>query len=287
VPTASERVYAAEGLPAAGVVNQELSETIDRLWPENLGYEKPKTADTDECPDLNEGGRPISAQASGYVDAIDDEGLLRLARERDLVIRLARRPGHFVVLGNPLALVWPIERSDDETSDLINGMFTLTSHRTPFQDVEFAIDQLVEIAVRALSPGINDPFTAMACIDRLCEALCQLCQRRIPSSHRYDQDKRLRIIAKPVSFESVMDAAFNQIRQYGRGNPAVLIRLLESLAIISNHAKRVKDLESLERHTTLVHRASAAAVPEEADRKDIDARFEAVHAALRNARKSE
>jgi len=274
---------AIQATQVIAAVNQELHEAIDRLWPEQLGQEPlnpTASAELGMPPDREGDAVSVAARASGYVDSISDDALLRLAHERDLVVRLTRRPGHFVVQGNPLALVWPGDRVDDELRKLVNDVFALSPHRTPFQDVEFALDQLVEIAVRALSPGINDPFTAMSCIDRLGEALCRLCQRSVPSPYRYDEEKRLRVITYPLTFGSIADSAFNQIRQYGRSSPAVLIRMLETLTNIANHAGREDERLALARHANLIHRASCQAVPEEADRKDVDERFEAVRKAL-------
>ena len=117
----------------------------------------------------------------------------------------------------------------------------MESQRTAFQDVEFTVDQLVEVAVRALSPGINDPFTAIACIDRLGEGLCRLAGRSMPSPFRCDEEGRLRVVARPTTFESVANAAFHQIRQYGRTSAAVLIRLLETFEMVAEQTHREED----------------------------------------------
>jgi uncharacterized membrane protein len=100
------------------------------------------------------------------------------------------------------------------------------------------VDQLVEVAVRALSLGINNPFAATARIDRLGEALCQLATRVMPSPERYDKNGILRVITYPVTFAGVTDAAFTQIRQYGRTSASVTIRLLETIAVVTAHASR-------------------------------------------------
>lgn len=266
------------------VVNQELLETIDRLWPADLG--KGPKASTSQAQQLAateaQSSTFVGAAASGYIDAVNDEALLRLARERNVVLALARRPGHFIVKGSPLAQVTPGDNVDEELVKKINSVFTLSAHRTPFQDVEFAVDQLVEIAVRALSPGINDPFTAMTCLDRLGEALCRLARRSVPSPYRYDDEQRLRVIVHAAEFGSVADAAFNQIRQYGRSSAAVMIRMLETLAVIANHSDREEVRASLARHAELVQRAAGTGIPEEADRKDVEGRFLSVQAALRH-----
>lgn len=121
----------------------------------------------------------------------------------------------------------------------------------------------------------------MNCIDRLGEGLSRLCHRTVPSSYRYDEAKRLRVITNPASFGSVVDAAFNPIRQYGAASPAVLIRLLETLAIVANHVIRDEDQCALEKHATLIQQASSRSVPDADDRKDVEERFAAVQIALR------
>lgn len=256
-------------------VSQELHEAIDRLWPNELGEERASgSAGQTQIPD--EDVVPVLAPSSGYVDAINDEALMKTAKDQDLVIRIVRRPGKFATAGTPLALVWPSKHIDDDVRKLITREFILVAQRTPFQDVEFAIDQLVEIAVRALSPGINDPFTAITCIHRLGEALCRLSRRSIPAPERYDENQRLRVVTHPVDFRAVTDAAFHQIRQYGAGSPAVLICLLETLNVIASLARRNDDLSALYHHAELIHRVASRNIPEQADLADIEDRFQLV-----------
>jgi uncharacterized membrane protein len=127
---------------------------------------------------------------------------------------------------------------DESLAAQIQDAFILRAERALTQDVEFAVDQLVEVAVRALSPGINDPFPAMGRIDRLGEALCQFAMRVIPSPERYDENGILRVITYPVIFAGVTDAAWTQIRQYGPTSASVTIRLLETIAVVAGHASR-------------------------------------------------
>jgi uncharacterized membrane protein len=261
-------------------VSQELHETIDRLWPEELGQELPLSPESESPRFRDEESVAVAAEASGYVDAIKDEALIKLAQEHDLVIRLAYRPGHFAVEGTPLGWAWPHQRVTEDIAKHLNHAFVLSPQRTPFQDVEFAIDQLVEIAVRALSPGVNDPFTAQNCIDRLGEGLCRLARRSIPSALRYDADNHLRVITYPANFPAVADAAFNQIRQNGSSTVAVSICLLETIAVVANLARRSEDRAALARHAELVIRAARREVVEEADLANVEERFAAVQQAL-------
>jgi hypothetical protein len=181
---------------------------------------------------------------------------MQLATEHDLILRVTPRPGYFVIQGSALAAAWPGERVDERLAEKIHDAFIVGAGRTLTQDVEFAVDQLVEVAVRALSPGVNDPFTAMTCVDRLGEALCQLAERTLPSPSRYDADGRLRVVVHPTTFTGVTDAAFNQIRQYGRGSAAVTIRLLEAIAGVAARASGEEDRAALLQQARMIKRGS-------------------------------
>jgi uncharacterized membrane protein len=161
--------------------------------------------------------------------------------------------------------------------------FALGNLRTSAQDVEFAIHQLVEIAVRALSPSVNDPFTAIACVDRLGSALSRLAQRKMPSPYRHDGQRRLRVVAVPITFAEIVDASFNQIRQYARPSAAVTIRLLETIAVIAEAVHRPEDRAALRRHAEMIVRGAREGLPEGEDRRDVEARFEMTVAALQGS----
>ena len=132
------------------------------------------------------------------------------------------------------------------------------------------------MAIRALSPGINDPYTAISCIDRLGSALCFLCGREFPSPYRYDDDGNLRVLLKPVTFTGILNAAFDQIRQYGRQSVAVTIRLLETLAMIAAQARTHEQREAVLRQADMIRRSSRASLHEENDIEDVMHRYQAV-----------
>ncbi len=257
-------------------VSHEMRETIDRLWPEVLGA-SPEAATGDGKADLPDDFDRIAAtvpsQGYGYIAAIEEETLLKVAHDRDLVLRLLQRPGNFVIEGSPLALVAPADTLDDELVQKLNRVFLFELQRTPYQDVEFTVDQLVEVAVRALSPGINDPFTAILCLDWLAEALGRLAGRSMPSPYHYDKEGKLRVVTRSVSFADVVDAAFNQIRQYGSTSAAVMIRMFDSLASVCHVAKRSDDRAALARHAHLVRQACDRDLPEPSDRMDAELRY--------------
>jgi len=266
-------------------VGKELVEAIDRLFPEQIGHEQSQPAI--ESPDagipeaFDKEARPIAAVGDGYLQLIDADALMTLAMEEDVLLRVERRPGQYVVIGGPLVMVWLGDRVTDAFAARVNSAFALGNQRTAAQDMEFAVHQLVEIAVRTLSPGINDPFTAVACVDRLGSALSRLAQRDMPSPYRFDEQHRLRVVAAPISFPETVDAAFNQIRQYARSSAAVTIRLLETIAVIAGVVHRPGDRAALRRHAEMIARGAREGLPEEEDRRDADDRYQAASWALR------
>ncbi|MGQ9572227.1 MAG: DUF2254 domain-containing protein [Dehalococcoidia bacterium] len=264
-------------------VGRDLREAIDRLFPAGLGYGSPgpESGKEQDLPEsFEQEAQPIAAEASGYLQAVDNDGLIVLATERDLLLRLERRPGDFVGQEAVLASVWPAGRIDEEVVHGIRQAFILGTRRTPVQDVEFAIDQLVEIAVRALSPGVNDPFTAMTCVDHLGAALTRMVERPIPSACRYDEGGKLRVIADVSTFAGIVDAAFNQIRQYARCSASVTIRLLETIAEVATHASTNAQREVVLRHASMIASGSRKGLAEERDVADVQERYQAVLKAL-------
>lgn len=260
-------------------VSKELIEGIDRLFPEQIGQGAPRIPtgppDAGFFDAFDREARPVGAVGDGYVQFIDADVLLALAMEEDVVLRFERRPGHYVVADRPLVLVWPGDRVTDQLTARVHSAFTLGNQRTPRQDIECAVYQLVEIAVRALSPGLNDPFTAITCVDHLGSALCRLAQREMPSPYRHDGQDQLRMIAPAVTFPEITDAAFDQIRQYGRSSAAVTIRLLGTIAVVARFAHRPEDLAALQRHADMIARGAREGLSENEDRRVVEERYQA------------
>ena len=258
-------------------VGYDLDGAIDRLFPERIGRNTSKHLEEESLAaipaDFDRVACPIKTIASGYIQTINSNQLMQIATENNLLLRIQQRPGRFVVKKSEIVRVFPEEKVNKKLAVQINDTFVLGSQRTEQQDVEFPIDQLVEIAVRALSPGINDPFTAIRCIDQLSAALCHLAQREIPSPYRYDDHNQLRIIAEPISFADATDAAFNQIRQYGKSSVAVTMRLLEAIAAIAPFTHRIPDRTTLQRHADMIERGSQEGIAEELDYKNVKERY--------------
>ncbi|HSM82201.1 MAG TPA: DUF2254 domain-containing protein [Nodosilinea sp.] len=264
-------------------VGEDLEQAIQRLFPETTEHSspnQPEAATAIDIPtDFDRQSYPVNARCDGYLQALDDGQLMQIAAENNLIIRVQSRAGRFVVQGGELARVFPKGKVNKPLKSQIDGAFVLGSKRTNQQDLEFSINQIVEIAVRALSPGINDPFTAIRCIDQISATLCCLARRDIPSPYRYDDQNQLRLSMPSLTFVDITDAAFNQIRQYGQSSVAVTIRLLEAIAVIAPFTYRPADRAALQRQAQMIERGSQTAIAEELDRQDIKAQYlEAIRA---------
>lgn len=273
--------HAAKSIQVSNVIDvakRNLDSIVEEMFPEKIGHGRKEfsswwIAPGGLPPDLNEESGPVRTGSSGYLRVMDINRLMGLSSSRNLILKIEYKPGDFVVEGRPLAYVWPKSKLDEDLKNDIKGSFILGKRRTSEQDAKYAIDQIVEIAVRALSPGINDPFTAIMCIDNLTSALCIVAGRSIPLAFRYDKQNQLRVITKAITFTNLLDASFNQIRQYSQSSASVTIRLMEAIAVIAEEVSREEDKEALLRHAGMIKRGSDSGLPEELDRKNVEERY--------------
>ena len=257
-------------------VGLEVHEAIDRMFPERIGRSRREAPCETLLPEsFARDARTIEAGEDGYLQRVEPDVLMDVARRGELIVRLHRRPGDYVIAGSALASAWPAERVDDAAAGEISGAFAFGIQRTPVQDVRFSLEQLVEIAVRALSPGVNDPYTALACVDRIASALHRLAQREMPSAYRADDEGRLRVVAIPATFAELLDAAFDPLRQHGRTNTAITIRLLEAIGAVAAVARRAADRDALRRQAEMIARGAREALPEAEDQRSALRAFEA------------
>jgi len=217
---------------------------------------------------LDREGAPIGAPSSGYLQYVTWVSLVEIASGCGATIRMRHRPGHFVTQGLPLADVWPPSTADEITRGLV-ALHATGAHRTLSQDLAFAIDQLVEIAIRALSPAVNDTFTGMTCVDWLGDALCKIALRWEPRRVYRDDDGAIRVIAATQSFERLVDRSFDKIRQAGRGMPAILIRQLEALTRVCQYAQQREQLVALSRQASMIVQSGADSIADAADLADV------------------
>lgn len=252
-------------------ISDFISEQVETLFPEKLGEVNKSEENIDISAAISSYQRRISIKSptSGYLQYIDSEDLIEIIIRNDSILELFQRPGAHLVKGLEIGLLYSNSNLEKDELQKISQKFVIGKTKTSQQDLEFSIHQMVEIALRALSPGINDPYTAIACIDNLTATMSYLAQAKFPSKYRYDEEGNLRIIADTLEFEGVLDAAFNQIRQFSGGSPAVIIRLMEALTTISRFTTDDSQKKSVIRHAEMVLNTGRQTIKEENDLKDL------------------
>jgi uncharacterized membrane protein len=222
---------------------------------------------------IEERGGEVLAAKSGYLQFVGYRQLAKIAKLVDAVIRLEYRPGHFIVAGRPIAKVFPREAAQQVDKALAKAHVT-GPHRTLTQDPVFAIDQLVEIAIRALSPAVNDTFTALTCLDWISSGICRLSGRELTERVFRDEEGRVRLMGADWSYLKIVNRAFDKIRQAARGMPAVIIRILDSLTVVAHATTSAAQREVLMRQGEMVLVSASESVPETNDLDDIQTHFD-------------
>jgi uncharacterized membrane protein len=268
----------------AGIA-QDLLHAIDAEFPDPADSltagsgTVPTSAEARILERLETRGGVVPATSSGYLQFIGYGRLVVIAEKADAVIRLSHRPGHFVVAGRPLARVWPPEAAT-EVGHALARSHIAGPHRTLTQDPVFAIDQLVEIAIRALSAAVNDTFTALTCIDWLCAGLCRISGRVLAEGLYFDRKGKVRLVGFDPSYTRIVDRAFDKVRQSGGAMPAVVIRLLDSLANIMEHTTTAHQRDVLLRQANMILSGAEASISEKHDLDVIRGRYERVRRAI-------
>ncbi len=260
-------------------VGSELQEAVDTHFPNLIGLQpnlsSPTIAQTIATLPYPSSELVISPH-SGYLRLIDTHILRKIATTHDLVIWVRHHPGDFVAAGGTLARIWSYQATSAAIKADLKTAFVMDTHRSPDYDIEFLFNELVEVGLRAISPAINDPFTAMSCLDWLGAALCQIAERELPLPYYHDENGKLRLISYSPTFKSLMDDAFNQLRQYGQSSVAVTIRLLETLQSIAERVHRMEDAEVVKRHASMTLHGSTLTPLEATDREDIELAYQSV-----------
>ena len=263
--------HSARSIQASVILERETVRTLARIrhiFPDELSEPEWEKVEQPELPSTP--GVPVFAMDAGYLQMVGAETLDELADDHRLTIRMDVRVGGFVVAGQPLATVWPVSELDDEVREGIREAFLLGPERTPEQDAEYGIIEIADIAVRALSPGINDPTTAMLCVDRLSEILVTLGRRRPPAPVRDTTDGALRFVALHTTFERAAGLAFDQIRHHGAPNPAILGKLLNAISILLPLVP-VADRQALLEQVDAIATSAAIGISHPGDRARIEA----------------
>ena len=228
--------HVAASIQASTILKTIADETdaaIDALHPDELddGAESPAVG-ASEAP--NQTWRGVTAERSGYLQHGDAEGLLRFAKEHDVIVRLERAPGDFVAAGMPLVSL--SGEVDKDAAPALRRLFVIGAFRTVDQDAGFGVRQIVDIAMKALSPGVNDTSTAVTCIDYLSVLLAKLTTRRLKAPFVSDGGEQ-RVLATPPSFDDFAAKAFDEIRLSADGNVTIILQMMCALRRIARVTK--------------------------------------------------
>jgi uncharacterized membrane protein len=225
--------HISQAISVNQIVDRIASETeavIDDTMPRPR---RPRYVTADERVDDLKWELSIPSEVSGYIRFIDVKRLADLAKSYHVKIQVLRRVGHFVPQGVPFLRVSRAERATPDRLGELRAAFDLGPSRTLQQDVEFGVLQIVDIALKAISPAVNDPSTAISCVDQLGRILIRIACREPPESVLYDPPGTLRVYIPWPSFERLLDSAFEQIRMYSKTDVAVSLRMLRALSDIA------------------------------------------------------
>lgn len=243
-------------------IGRRLIHDIDAHFPATIGSSAQETEAVDDeavawqvpppfrSESGNENGEPgaygkIGAKHTGYIQFIDQETLFSAAREHSVVLRMQCRPGVFVHSGRPVIDVWPGEKLNPELAESVLSALATGARRTPHQDLLFQINELVEIAARALSPGVNDPFTAVTCIDWMGAALSEFAGRELSAPLRVDEGGKLRVIAPAMDFAHYLEQSLGSVRQYAASDTIAAAHILATLGQIALACRTSEQIEAV------------------------------------------
>ena len=218
-------------------------------------------------------GEPVYASRSGYLREVQHVPLFVAADRADAVIRLMLRPGQFVTTGMVLAYVLPAERGA-ELAYTVDRCHVLGRQRSLKQDFEFGMAQIVEIALRALSPAINDIYTALYCVDWLGEALLELASVHPSDGAWTAPSGEVRLLEPPLRYSRLVKAGFNQLRQAAPDNPALTIRLFETFARMTSQLINEDHRKAVRLQVEALWEMASSVVMSRADHADVEAAYE-------------
>jgi uncharacterized membrane protein len=240
-------------------IGADLEKFITSLLPEDPAEAFSKDRAKILPPDFFNTASPVESEVSGYVQVLDTAGLVQIASEHGLLIRQEYRPGDFALKGDTLLYISPASRLNEELAAQCRGCFAFGRERTQNQDLLFLVDQLVEIIARALSPGVNDPYTAISAMDWLKCALHAMLLQPEQDGCSYDEEGRLRLVAHPISFERFASEIFDKTRPYLAGDHNAAVRAMETLGELIFKAQDDRR-EILMHHAEILEAACAVAL---------------------------
>jgi uncharacterized membrane protein len=271
---------------------EDLTVAADRIYPRATAEATTASLRPQRAWSDVDGGLELRTQHVGYLQAIDLKSLLEAAVEHDLRLEIACRPGDFIY-HNGLLMTVDARRSKWRQTDAVagkhskewqtlenrmRGYFFIGLVRTPRQDIEAALLELVEAGVRALSPGVNDPTTAINAIDYLTSILCELSRRTWPCNVLVDEHEVPRVCVPIASFPDIVATAFDQLRQFAGDSVAVQCRILEGLEMIARESPHVDDRRAVHMQAEMIIRQAERHIEEPHDLSRLRDRFQRVQA---------
>ena len=259
-------------------VRIDTERAVDILFPEELGGEA-------EADDLAVAGEyqwaPVASPDTGYVQRVDDAALLKAARKAHAIVRMDRGIGEFVVAGEALISVRDSKRVSEEEAAAMAKAFMIGSNRTIDQDAVFGIRQMVDVAMKALSPAENSTTTAIRSLDHISAVLCRLAPRRLQSEVRADEESdEPRVIARGPSFRSLVNTGFDEIRRSAAGNVNILERMLAVIERVASFTEASDRRAVLAEHVDRIEEVARRTVPADEERLGIEQRCQEVRRVL-------
>ncbi|MEO6025765.1 MAG: DUF2254 domain-containing protein [Candidatus Binatia bacterium] len=266
--------HISSSIQATSIIKAAADETIaaiDRLFPHRLG----EASDTGAAREIERETKhrcwqPIPAVRTGYVQGVDGPGLIGFARDRNALVRMECGVGEFIVESSPLVSLCCDEPLNEGAAAALDRIYSIGRQRTMVQDAGFGVRQIVDVALRALSPGSNDTTTAVTCVDYLTAVLARLAARDFESPYRMDEGE-LRVIARGPTFQSLLDEAFDQIRQNATGNVAILRVLLRAVEVVAGRTADAERRRALRRQAELIVEVAARTIPVMRDYESLEA----------------
>lgn len=266
------------------VVADETMDAVDRIFPGALG----QAAADDGAEQVSRAvaqrvWQTVPGIGNGYIQSVDGDALMRLACRHKTIVQMEHGIGTFLVQGTPLVSVALGSPPDDDLVASLQDAYTISRHRTLEQDCAFGFRQIVDMAMRALSPGINDTSTAVMCVDYLTAILSRLAVRDAPSPHRF-VDGELRLIGVAQTFASLVSESFDQIRSSAAGNVPVMLRLLAAVHTIGSLTSDPLRRQVLRDQVAWIGELAGRTVASQHDREQLEQRLAQVFEGLDNTR---
>jgi len=271
--------HVAQSIQVSSILQRIARETAQAM-DETLLCKPVKHADSHGTrEDLPSRWHRVDALETGHVVRLDDEALLDAAEAGDGVVRVVPPVGGFVIEGRPIAFVGGDAEPSRQMRRAILGCFTIDRQRTVYQDPNFGLQQIVDVALKALSPSIHDPTTATLCINHLSALLFRIADRELPGRYRV-RDGRLRVIAGMPEFDSMVALSLDSIIGHADTHAEVLAAVCDCIEVLCEAVRDPARLPVLARKLGAVSaRAGDADLPAEA-RQALLARVDALRRRL-------